>query len=129
MMANGVLLKISAEDFLALTLGRACLSETGQPGGQPGSESGLKGTESEDVDHGGADPLADLPLLPDDRRFIRDKTQYLAPILRTNVLVWYRRIFLKGMQAEKKPICRENVGRRRANAFLRRYLRRLISQT
>ena len=117
-----VLLKISADSFLAIR------SDSGQSGLRADRGSSPPVEVSPRCEAGDADPLDGLPLLPEDRRFIREETRYLAPVLQNNILSWYRRIFLKGMQRETNPIRRDNTGRRRANAFLRRYVRHLINK-
>lgn len=119
------LLIISADEFLAMRH-----DHDTPPHGEGNRGSGVTPVEtnqevSEIYEAERWHLLAELPLLPEDRRFIQEETRYLSLVLRNNVLGWYRHIFLKGMQAEKNPICRHNAGRRRANAFLRRYVRHL----
>lgn len=117
-----VLLKISADNFLAIRC------DPGQSGLRADRGSPPPVEASPRCEAGDADPLAGLPLLPEDRRFIQEETRYLAPVLQNDILGWYRRTFLKGMRRETNLIRRSNAGRRRANAFLRRYVRHLMNK-
>ena len=63
------------------------------------------------------DPLTGLPLLPDDRRFIRQRLLQ-ASGGRSATLEGYRAHFLEGMKADPDPIKRDNSGRRAANTWL-----------
>ena len=72
-----------------------------------------------------ADPLSDLPLLIDDKKFIERQIRYLSQTNRTRILDCYHKAWTKAQDREHDVIKKDNVGRRRANTFLRRYIQRL----
>ena len=72
-----------------------------------------------------ADPLSDLPLLIDDKKFIERQIRYLSQTNRTRILDCYHRAWTKAQDREHDVIKKDNAGRRRANTFLRRYIQRL----
>ena len=86
-----------------------------------------------DVDPGAAEEpqareiLAGLPLLAEDWRFVDHTTRFLRPETRTQSLTQYRKIFERGM-ALNAGNGQENAGRRRANAFLRRWVARVVTR-
>ena len=71
------------------------------------------------------DPLADLPLLAEDRRFIEKQIRYLSQTNRRRILDCYHKAWTKAQDREHDVIKKDNAGRRRANTFLRRYIQRL----
>ena len=72
-----------------------------------------------------ADPLSDLPLLIDDKKFIERQIRYLSQTNRTRILDCYHKAWTKAQDREHDVIKKDNAGRRRANTFLRRYIQRL----
>jgi hypothetical protein len=72
-----------------------------------------------------ADPLTDLPLLADDRRFVERQIRYLSQANKAHILVLYRKVWTRAQDRERDAIKRENAGRRHANTFLRRRIWRL----
>ena len=66
------------------------------------------------------DPLADLPLLPDDRRFIQKQLFRIPRQQHDAVLAEYRRVWLTTAEAEGDENRRDNQGRRAANLYLLR---------
>ncbi|MHB1608972.1 MAG: hypothetical protein ACYCXX_10145 [Acidiferrobacter thiooxydans] len=72
-----------------------------------------------------ADPLADLPLLADDRRFVERQVRYLSQTNKARILVLYRMVWTRAQVREHDVIKKDNAGRRQANIFLRRYIQRL----
>lgn len=72
-----------------------------------------------------ADPLSDLPLLAEDRRFVERQIRYLSQANKAHILVLYRKVWTRAQDRERDAIKRENAGRRHANTFLRRYIWRL----
>jgi hypothetical protein len=74
-----------------------------------------------------ADPLSDLPLLADDRRFVERQIRYLSQNNKNRILGLYHRAWIRarGDMGEHDVIKKDNAGRRQANRFLRRYVQRL----
>lgn len=107
--------KMSADDFLSKFESK---SKTTSSYMAPPEE---RRHESGGIDIDPFAVLSNLPLLADDVRFIHHQTRFLSHSRQRSVLVWYRRIFLKGKERDRQ----DNGGRRRANAFLRRYVRRI----
>ena len=70
--------------------------------------------------------LEGLPLLPDDKIFIHQQTQFIAYEKKKHILQWYARIFTHAQEREKNIIRRDNAGRYHANTFLRRYVQRIL---
>ena len=72
-----------------------------------------------------AAPLADLPLLADDRRFVERQIRYLSQNNKDRILRLYHRAWIKAHTRERDAVKKDNAGRRQANRFLRRYMQRL----
>ena len=119
----------TVSDFLSTTgsdrdtLRAAVGSATGSMGR---GDSTLDEAEAQaEMDARGA--VSKLPLLAEDRKFIDHQTRFLRRDLRIAGLRMYLRVFRRGMNACESPIQKENAGRRRANAFLRRWVARTVT--
>lgn len=62
--------------------------------------------------------LDNLPLLPDDRKFIRRRLRVLPLSSHEKVFRLYRNRFINGMEAEQAEHKKDNAGRYRANTWL-----------
>ncbi len=84
--------------------------------------------DAEDTDKAEAWALLDgLPLLPEDRKFVVHQVRFLRPDLLHKGVDLYARVFRRWAARCADPAHAENVGRRRANGFLRRWVRRAVA--
>jgi len=72
--------------------------------------------------------MQELPMLPGDREFVDHQVRFLCADLRVKALALYYCMFRRGMTVCPDPVRRENAGRRRANAFLRRWVARTVTR-
>lgn len=66
-----------------------------------------------------AEMLIDLPLVPDDRRFIENLLRRIRPDTRRDALLQYREIWKAAADGELKVHRKANAGRRSANTWIR----------
>jgi hypothetical protein len=72
--------------------------------------------EREPIEPATANPLGDLPLLPDDRAFIRKRTRYQDD--EEELIAGYRQQWIRAAAAEPLSVRQANAGRRAANLWL-----------